>query len=303
MATMARWPHPSALFPVAAIALPAALAVPTLATAPALAQETQSSGEADACFTAAERAQPLMKERRFREARAELEMCARDVCPRVARTDCRDWLADVAAQQPSIVIAVHEVNGRHEVRDVAGVRALVDGGIVVEKVDATPVPLDPGRHRVRVERAGLEPLEQNIELREGEKSRIVTFNWQTPWVAQGRPPGRGSGRPTPVSVWVLGALGVAALGAGTYFEASGFSKRSGLDSCKPTGCLQSRVDDAQSTMRIGDVTLGVGIAMLASAGILYLTRPEERTAPAREEVEWLLGPLPGGVMAGLGGNL
>ncbi len=300
MATMARWPHPSALFRVAAIALPASL---SLVTAPALAQETQSPSEADACFTAAERAQPLMKQRRFREARAELEMCARDVCPRVARTDCRDWLADVASQQPSIVIAAHEVNGRHEVRDVAGVRALVDGGIVIEKVDATPVPLDPGRHRVRVERAGLDPLEQNIELREGEKSRIVTFTWQTPWVMQDRPPERGSARPTPASVWVLGALGVATLGAGTYFEASGFSKRSGLDSCKAAGCPQSRVDDAQGTMRIGDVTLGVGIALLASAGVLYLTRPEQPAAPAREEVQWLLGPLPGGVMAGLGGSL
>lgn len=282
------------------MALPAALA---LGAAPALAQE--SPGEADACFTAAERAQPLMKQRRFREARAELEMCARDVCPRVARTDCRDWLADVAAQQPSIVIAAHEVNGRHEMRDVAGVHALIDGGIVIEKVDATAVPLDPGRHRVRIEREGREPLEQNIELREGEKNRIVNFYWQTPWVAQEHRPEPGYARPTPASVYVLGVLGLATLGVGTYFEASGFSKRSGLDSCKgaASGCPQWQVNDAQGTMRVGDVTLGVGLAMLAGAGILYLARPEEPRTPPREAVRWLLGPLPGGLMAGVGGSL
>ena len=301
MATMARWSHPSAVVYVAAMALPAALA---LATRPAAAQE--SAGEADACFTAAERAQPLMKQRRFREARAELEMCARDVCPRVARTDCRDWLADVASQQSSIVIAAHEVNGHRETRDLAGVRAIIDGGIVIEKVDATPVTLDPGRHRVRVERAGLGPIEQSVELRDGEKNRVVSFYWQTAWVATQKAPEPPLARPTPTSVYVLGVVGLAAVGVGTYFEASGFSKRAGLDSgsnaCKPS-CTTQRVDDAQNTMRAGDVTLGVGIAMLASAGILYLTRPAERPTAGRDEVDWLLGPLPGGLMAGVGGSL
>ena len=35
----------------------------------------------------------------------------RDACPRVARTDCREWLAEATDAQPSIVIAAHEVRG------------------------------------------------------------------------------------------------------------------------------------------------------------------------------------------------
>src|SRR5260221_6239099 len=109
-----------------------------LAESPARAQEgAEVQSEAEGCFAAAERAQPLMRQRRFREARADLETCARDVCPRVARTDCRSWLADVAEQQPSIVIAAHDVRG-DEVREVHGVRAVVDGAIVVERADASP---------------------------------------------------------------------------------------------------------------------------------------------------------------------
>jgi hypothetical protein len=271
-----------------------------------LARAQEASGEADACFTAAERAQPLMKDKRFREARAELEMCARDVCPRVARTDCRDWLSEVALEQPSIVIVAHEVNPRHEIRDVVGVHALIDGGITIDKVDATPVPLDPGRHRVRIERPGLEPLEQNIEIREGEKSRVLNFYWQTTWVAPRRSPetqaDTRTARPTPGSVFLLGVLGLAATGAGTYLEISGLTKRSSFSSCAPD-CSASAVDNALDTTRAGDITLGVGIAMLAGASLIYLTRPSQPSTPAHGDVDWLLTPTPGGMMAGLRGSL
>jgi hypothetical protein len=296
MGTMARWPHHGATACAATIAALAA------STPRALAQ--QGSGEADACFTAAERAQPLMKQRRFREARAELEMCARDVCPRVARIDCRDWLADVATHQPSIVISAHETNSRHETRDLTGVRAVIDGGIVVETADASPVPLDPGRHRVRVERDDLYPLEQAVDLREGEKNRVVHFYWETQWVAPQRPAAVAAARPTPGSVYVVGALGLAAVGVGVYFEATGLAKRASLDTCKQAGCPPGQVDDARNMTRVGDVTLGVGLAALAGAGIIYLARPtERRAAPGREQIDWLLGPLPGGLMAGFRGSL
>src|SRR5215472_8383104 len=76
--------------------------------ASARAQEAVAPNESDACFSAAERAQPLMRQKHLREARVELEMCARDACPRVARSDCRSWLANVMNLQPTIVINGHE---------------------------------------------------------------------------------------------------------------------------------------------------------------------------------------------------
>jgi hypothetical protein len=267
---------------------------------PAFAQENPA--EADACFTAAERAQPLVKQKRLREARAELEVCARDVCPRIARTDCRDWLADVGRFQPSIVIAAREVNESGNARDVTGVRAIIDGAIVVDRVDSRPIPIDPGAHHLHVEKAGLAPLEQNIEIHEGEKARPVTFSWQTsfsvpPPLDAAEPP-----RPTPPSVYVMGALGLVGVGVGTYLEVTGLEKRNELQSCAPS-CSQNKVDDARNVVRAGDITIGVGALFVLGAGILYLARPAASSPPAADQSTLVGGPIPGGWMVGVRGRL
>jgi hypothetical protein len=266
---------------------------------PAHAQENPA--EAEACFTAAERAQPLMKQKRLREARAELEVCARDVCPKVARVDCRNWMADVANAQPSIVIFAHETNDEHEMRDVEGVRAIIDGAIFIDKVDTTPIPIDPGRHRLRLERQGAEPLELTVDVAEGEKARAVHFYWKRSWVT--KPPGPVS-RPTPPLVYVLGGVGLVGVGVGTYIELTALGRRSTeLDVCKGT-CTQARVDDVRNLTRAGDITLGAGILFLAGAGVVYLARPKvEEKRPEEPTVGVMLGPVPGGWMAGLRGAL
>jgi hypothetical protein len=268
---------------------------------PALAQE--SPGEADACFTAAERAQPLVKQKRLREARAELEVCARDVCPRIARTDCRDWLVDVAREQPSIVIAAHEVNEGQNTRDVSGARAIIDGAIVVDRVDPKPIPIDPGVHRLRLEKPGLGPIEQNIEIHEGEKGRVVTFTWRTSWVGRSPPRARDSWRPTPASVYVMSVLGILGLGVGASLEATGLAKRDGeLAQCSPH-CSPTLVDQVRNITRAGDLSVGVGTLFVLGAGILYLARPTVVPSHADDEVGLIGGPIPGGWMAGIRGTL
>jgi hypothetical protein len=266
---------------------------------PAHAQENPA--EADACFTAAERAQPLVKQKRLREARAELEVCARDVCPRIARTDCRDWLADVGREQPSIVIAAHEVNDSQNTREVTGFRAIIDGAIVIERVDPRPIPIDPGTHHLRVEKPGFGPLEQNIEIHEGEKARVVNFSWETSFVPP-QPLGEAL-RPTPPTVYVVGALGLAGLGVGTYFELTGLAKRnSELSPCSPH-CAQSQVDDVRNVVRAGDITVGAGALFLVSAGILYLARPTVTAKDRSDQATFFGGPIPGGWIAGIRGRL
>jgi hypothetical protein len=266
------------------------------------ARAQENPNEADACFTAAERAQPLVKQKRLREARAELEVCARDVCPQIARTDCRDWLADVARGQPSIVIAAHEVNESQNTRDVYGARAIIDGAIVVDKVDPKPIAIDPGLHRLRLERAGFGPIEQSIEIHEGEKGRVVTFTWRTSWVPL-PPHARQPARPTPPSVYVMGALGAAGVGVGTYLEVTGLQRRDGeLRQCSPH-CTQTQVDDVRNITRAGDISVGVGALFAVGAIILYVVRPTVSTSHSDEEVGLAAGPVPGGWMAGIHGKL
>jgi hypothetical protein len=235
-----------------------------------------------------------MRQKRLREARAELETCARDTCPRVARTDCRSWLADVVAEQPSIIIAPHEIRGA-EVHDIQGVRVTIDGAIALQNADATSVTIDPGPHRLHLERAGAEALEQNIDIREGEKDRVVHVYWRA---AEAIVP---AARATPKAVYAAGALGVAALGAGTYFEIAGLSRRGDLNSkCQPTrACAQSDVDAARDLTRVGDVTIGAGLLLLAGALYLYVTRPIASPSLRNDHLTWVLGPTHRGWVAGL----
>jgi hypothetical protein len=258
---------------------------------------TPTDDTAEACFSAAERAQPLLRQRKLREARAVLEVCTADACPRVARTDCREWLAEATDAQPSIVIAAHEIRGDHPPHDVHAARAVIDDALVVDRLDATPIVIDPGHHRLRLEREGVDPILQDIDIRDGEKGRVVNVYWRLP--AEAAP-----ARPVPPSVFVTGAVGLVAAGVGTYFEISGLSQRHDLDaSCRPTAsCTQSQVDSARTQVRVGDITLGGGILFLAGAMVLYFTRPSVDKPLEPEQTGWI-GIVPGGFVAGARGTL
>jgi hypothetical protein len=275
------------------------------APAPAHAQQAPAAAATDdtaeVCFSAAERAQPLLRQKKLREARAVLELCTREACPRVARTDCREWLAEATDAQPSIVIAAHEIRGDEPPRDVGqdvgSVRMIIDDALVVDRVDATPIVIDPGHHRLRLERAGVDPIFQDIDIRDGEKGRVVDVYWR---VSAAVVPTR----PVPSSVFVLGAVGILAVGVGTYFEISGLSQRHILDtSCKATAtCTDSQVSDARTQLRVGDVAVGGGLLFLATATVLFLTRPAAQPAPERDPSAWITA-VPGGFVGGARGNL
>ncbi len=250
---------------------------------------------ADACFGAAERAQPLLRQKRFREARALLDVCARDACPHSVRSDCREWLAEATDAQSSIVIAAHEVRGEGETRtvsDVHGVHAVIDEVLVIDDADQTPIAIDPGRHRLRLERTGASAMAQYIDVREGEKSRVIDVYWEIPVVV--------GARPVPPSAYVTGAIGVVAMGIGTYFEIAGLSQRNQLDTtCKPTQtCSPTLVGSARTQIAVGDATLGGGLLLLAGAALLYFTRPTVDAPTTRGKATWTLEVSP--LAAGMG---
>ena len=280
----------------------AAIALLAPSTTEAQGTAAPTSPEIEVCFSAAERAQPLMKQKRLREARAELEVCARDLCPRAARNDCREWLADVTRREPTIILAPHERSAGGTVRDAERVRAVIDGAIVIDDLDGTPIAINPGPHKVHLEHPGAHAIDQTIDVQEGEKTRVIDVYFAVP------DPPRPS-RPVPPLVFALGGLGVVGVGVGTYFEASGLSKRSDLDaSCKTTrSCTQTEVDSARGTMRTGDIAIGVGALFLAGATFLFVTRPEvapkSETSPNSARIGWLLGPTMGGAFVGAYGSL
>jgi hypothetical protein len=284
--------------------------------------------DAEACFEAAERAQPLMKERKLRAASRELSVCARDVCPRAARTDCRAWLDEVTRVQPTLVLRAREARAAGGDVAVDDVRVTVDGETLVpQRIDETPVPVDPGPHAFHFEHGDFPPVDQRLDLREGEARRIVDIVFRpagapaatpppstlsapsspsTPPPTSPAPPAADrEATPAPTLTWLLLGGGAVALGVGITFEATGLSARSNLVSgCGASRtCAQSSVDSAHNQVLVGDIGVGLGVALLAGAAYAYFTRGP--AAPSRDAA-WLhfgFGPAPGGVVGALGGSL
>ena len=80
------------------------------------------------------------------------------------------------------------------------------------------------------------------------------------------------------TAWVLGGIGVAALGVGGYFGVRTFTKtRQYKDACPGGTCPdQHGIDlnsDAKRSGTISTIAFGVGVVSLASAVILVLTKP------------------------------
>lgn len=292
------------------------------------AQSPHPRSDAEACFEAAERAQPLMRDRKLRAASRELAVCSRDVCPRAARTDCRTWLDEVSRVEPSVVFRARETRAGGDVA-VDDVRVTVDGEVVVpSQIDETPVLLDAGVHVFRFEHGGFAAVEQRLELRAGESRRVVDVVFRpagdtssptsvapapVPAASSSTstPPTAGTGAggenepsaPVPPLAWGLLGGSVLAFGVGITFEAVGLSARSNLENtcAGAKTCAQSDVDSARSQVLAGDIGVGIGVALLAGAAYVYFTRgPATRDASA---LRFDLSPLPGGAVGVLGGSL
>lgn len=82
-------------------------------------------------------------------------------------------------------------------------------------------------------------------------------------------------RPVPVMTYVLGGVGLVALGGATGFMLNGMTIRKRLDQnrCSPT-CDEADVDRARTSFLAADILGVAGVAALAGAVVFYLTRPE-----------------------------
>jgi hypothetical protein len=284
-----------------------------------------------ACVDAYPLAQKLRREGKLRAAREKTLICAQDACPRAARTDCSAWLAEIDSALPSIVVVARNRAGS----DLVDVSVVVDGETVRERLDAKPIVLDPGPHTVRLAHDG-QVLEQRILLREAERNRPVSVTFgepppalvpapappavsasaPSPAASAGAPPARAvsaaqpnTERPVPVVAYVLGGVGVAAMGGFVAFGLSGKSKGNALrDSpCAVTRtCSPDDTDAVKSRYLLADVFLGVGVASLGAAVVLFLTRPEvaSREQGASGRFGWSIGvhPAPHGAVGTVGGR-
>jgi hypothetical protein len=245
-----------------------------------------------ACLTAHTNAQELKRGGKLLEAEGELKICASAGCPGAIISDCGQWIADLEQTTPSLIFEVR-VDGKQ----FTDFEVQVDGSSVTDHTKAHRV--NPGRHVVRVQVPNFEPKEETVALPEGQRMRLVAFNFDSPTVDQPQapvalPPPQAPlmDRPTPVLVYPLLGVGVAGLASVGVFTSLGKSKESELeDECAPA-CSDADLEPMKRHYLIGDISAGVGAASLIAAGVVYLARPSR---PAVDVVSSIrLGPARAG---------
>lgn len=133
-----------------------------LADSPASADEPPTK---EACIAANESAQDLQTAGKLRDARSKLLVCVAESCPGPLRQDCTQRLADVDKAAPTVVFVAKDSAGS----DLSAVRVTMDGHVLVDSLNGTAIPVDPGEHRFFFEAAGLPLLDKTLVLKAGEK--------------------------------------------------------------------------------------------------------------------------------------
>jgi hypothetical protein len=144
----------------------AAIAIGIAAARPALALDQT----AKACLAAYDSGQRHRKAGDLVRARDALFRCAVAACPDLVRSDCVEWSAELERQVPTVVISARWTDGS----DIARARVSVDGAVIAERLDGTPLPLNPGERVIAVEVDGRRE-KQRLIVNQGEKARLVRF--------------------------------------------------------------------------------------------------------------------------------
>jgi hypothetical protein len=237
------------------------------------------------CTEAYVSGQHLMRGGHLLDALSELLVCARDPCSATYRPECVAWLADVQRSLPSVVVGAHGSRGQ----ELRSVHVRVDGRPYLDELDGTAKDIDPGDHVFRLEASGETPIEDHVIVRQGEKSRVLAFQFPT----TGSPPQRPEPHagPNRLPAWVLGGVGVVALGAFAYFGLNGLSL---WNDCHQ-GCTQSHDDRGNLDWIAADVSLGVAVVSLGLATYFFVRKGESGPSVG-------VTAVPGGGGAWVGGR-
>jgi hypothetical protein len=229
----------------------------------------QSAPTKQECADAYTQAQVLRAKDKLVLAKKQVDLCNDPACPQTLRKDCTAWLVELQESVP--VLAVDVVDDRGGA--VPSAHVTVDGAAVASGQSLT---LDPGSHTVAADAPNMEGASETLALAKGEKHH-VTLTLKAHAIMTEQP---AASHPVPVVAIVLATVGVAFVGGFIGFGIAGNSKRTDLDAvgCKPN-CAQADVDSIKTDYVIADVALGVGLASLAVATVLFILG--ETSSPAK----------------------
>jgi hypothetical protein len=276
------------------------------APAPAHAADPTTSD----CLGASESSISLRNQHKLRAALAQLLVCAAPTCPADVRGECTRRVAEVNAAIPTIVFEVKDASGN----DLSAIKVSMDGQPLAERLEGTPLSIDPGVHMFAFETPGKPKVEKQLIIRQGEKDRrervtlggtaaatpaeppvptgatpvpAATPASAEPPPAQPETSSLSTERPSKIGGQKIGALvaagvGVVGVGLGTVFGLQSISKHKDAAAACPDRCTdQSGVESWNSARSAGNASTiafvvgGVGLA--AGAALWFTAKPSAST--------------------------
>ena len=260
------------------------------------------------CGDAFDQSQVKRDEGKLLEARKLLRVCAGATCSPTQQRLCSDWLTDVNARIPSVVLVAKDASGA----DLVDVKVLMDGVPIATMLDGRAIDVDPGAHTFVFERADGTKAEARAVADERGKGRAVTVTLgaappttvapvpasPNPTSPPGAPPPAqsttSSVSPLKTVGIVVGVAGVIGLGIGTGFGVEALSMKAFALPGRPAFGVAS---NAYSQATVSTVGFIAGGALLAGGVVLFLAAPSggsERPA-ASVRVSPMVGASAGGL--------
>jgi hypothetical protein len=253
-----------------------------------------ASDDKQVCASSYEEAQHLKLSSRLIEARAKLAVCTRATCAEAMRLDCARWFEEIEHALPTVVLAARDSGGT----DRSDVAVELDGRAWQSRLDGKSLEIDPGEHELRFLPTRAEPVTLRIVVRQGQKDRLVTVTI---------PKDGSSAESSRKTVgYVVGAVGIGALGASLYLGYSAKQQENGMrtgpGACAPH-CSDSQVDDLRTKLYWSYGTLAAGLVGIGAGVFLVLSGRREEAAHASPSWSFAVGPSEsGGYSASLHGN-
>jgi len=241
----------------------------------ALCSARSARADVAACVAAHSHGQAERNAGRLQSARADFISCSTSECPSEIQAECASFLAEVEAFMASVVFAAIDEQGH----DATDVKVSVDGQVVLDKLTGLATTLDPGSHEIAFSWPDGFVQKQTVVVAQGEKNRRVELR-REPKAAPASPVTAAlEAKKLPVLAYVLGGVGVAALGSFAAFAITGKSAEHAMDGCKPH-CAQSQADKMRLRYLIADISLGVGVVALGAGGYLYFSADKAPSSTA-----------------------
>lgn len=200
----------------------------------------------------------------------------------------------MAALEPQLTYLT--VSLEPEAKAQSDLKFILDGTAIPLLVDAK-VPVDPGEHEIVVRAKDCQPWTHKVSAKDKGSTVIVTVPGLTPLppepVATTATPAAAPATPEPKplvnqppelerksnasrsTAYVLGGLGIAAVGVGSYFALHAKSLDNKADKTCPDSTCDNRQavslsQDATSNAKIATWVMGGGAALMATAGAVLL---------------------------------